>query len=833
VVVAEDALQLANVNGSGNRGGGWGVELSLINTVPSAMAELVRLECLPRSVRVVNLAGEALSQALVQQLYEQSGIERVYDLYGPTEDTTYSTYALRGAREAATIGRPIANTQIHVLDEWLEPAPVGVPGEVYIGGAGLARGYLQRAELTAEKFIPNPYGAAGTRLYRTGDVARYQADGKLQYLGRSDQQVKVRGYRIELGEIETAINEHPQVRETAVVINGEGSDSRIVAHVVLEHDEQELDNREQTQHLTQWQSIWDETYRQNGAPHDPRFNIIGWNSSYTGDPIPEPEMREWVNGVTQRILALNPRKVLEIGCGTGLILFQVAPRCSLYYGTDTSAQALRYVKEQFGPGEFDNVKLAHRTADNLINLGEDKFDIVILNSVVQYFPSIEYLVRVLRSVIDLASPEGAIFLGDIRCLSLLRALHTGVQLCNASAESSIADLQQAIDKQIAMEKELVVDPAFFNTLQQALPGITRVEIQLKRGCHENELTKFRYDVILHLGKHRQAEADAHTLNWGSELSTLNEVRHLLRTSQPELLTLKDVPNARVSAAVEIVEALAGKPGTMKVDAFNKLTAGSNASRGVDPETLWALEQEFPYSIEVTWSEAGSVDTFDSIFRHRDRPLREVPSEVVREREPNWNRFANQPVQGELARDLSPMMRGFLAERLPQHMIPQTIIEWRELPLTANGKVDRAALSASSISKLRSPGTPFVPAATPLEVNLANIWSEVLRIERIGITDNFFVLGGHSLLATQVVSRVRDRLGVNLPLRSLFKAPTVSGLAREVLELRLQSHTAWEVPITKSAPDRQTLLPEQLDQLSENEIDALLYRVLADADQRDE
>jgi acyl carrier protein len=206
---------------------------------------------------------------------------------------------------------------------------------------------------------------------------------------------------------------------------------------------------------------------------------------------------------------------------------------------------------------------------------------------------------------------------------------------------------------------------------------------------------------------------------------------------------------------------------------------------------------------------------------------------VREREPNWNRFANQPVQGELARDLSPMMRGFLAERLPEHMIPQTIIEWRELPLTANGKVDRAALSASSISKLRSPGTPFVPAATPLEVNLANIWSEVLRIERIGITDNFFVLGGHSLLATQVVSRVRDRLGVNLPLRSLFKAPTVSGLAREVLELRLQSHTAWEVPITKSAPDRQTLLPEQLDQLSENEIDALLYRVLADADQRDE
>src|SRR5689334_2278424 len=201
VVVAEDALQLAS--------GRWGVELSLINTVPSAMAELVRQECIPASVRVVNLAGEALPQALVQQIYEQSGVARVFDLYGPTETTTYSTYALRGARESATIGRPIANTQIYLLDSELQPVPIGMAGEVYIGGAGLARGYLKRPELTAEKFVANPHGAAGTRLYRTGDLARYQADGKLQYLGRRDQQVKVRGYRIELGEIEAVLRQHP------------------------------------------------------------------------------------------------------------------------------------------------------------------------------------------------------------------------------------------------------------------------------------------------------------------------------------------------------------------------------------------------------------------------------------------------------------------------------------------------------------------------------------------------------------------------------------------------------------------------------------------------
>jgi thioesterase domain-containing protein/acyl carrier protein len=228
VIVAQDALQLANAEWAR----GAGVALSLINTVPSAMTELVRLGCLPRSVRVVNLAGEPLSQALVEQLYEQSGIERVYDLYGPTEDTTYSTYALRGVGERATIGRPIANTQAYVLDSWLQPVAVGVTGEIYLGGAGLARGYLKRPELTAERFIPNPYGAAGTRLYRTGDLARYERDGKLQYLGRRDQQVKLRGYRIELGEIEAVLRQHPFVREVVVMVR----EQRLVAYVVRSAD---------------------------------------------------------------------------------------------------------------------------------------------------------------------------------------------------------------------------------------------------------------------------------------------------------------------------------------------------------------------------------------------------------------------------------------------------------------------------------------------------------------------------------------------------------------------------------------------------------------------
>ncbi len=202
--------------------------VTLINTVPSAMEELVRLNAIPRSVRTVNLAGEPLSAALVNKIYAQGGVEKVYDLYGPSEDTTYSTFVLRQRDGLQTIGRPIANTRVYILDAAGRPQPIGVPGELHIAGDGLARGYLNRPELTAEKFVDNPFEAGG-RMYRTGDLARWLDDGNLQYLGRIDTQVKIRGFRIETGEIEARLLEHPEIDEAVVIAQGEGAGKRLVA----------------------------------------------------------------------------------------------------------------------------------------------------------------------------------------------------------------------------------------------------------------------------------------------------------------------------------------------------------------------------------------------------------------------------------------------------------------------------------------------------------------------------------------------------------------------------------------------------------------------------
>jgi len=228
IILVKNALHLSTLP--------LGSEVTLLNTVPSAMSELVRTNSIPASVRVVNLAGEALQNKLVQQIYQLETINKVFNLYGPSEDTTYSTWALiqKESKEPPSIGCPIANTQVYVLDGNEQPVPIGVCGELYIGGDGLARGYLNRPELTAEKFIPNPFSdVPKARLYKTGDLARYLPDGNIEYLGRIDNQVKIRGFRIELGEIETILNQDSTVQEAVVISReDEPGDKRLVAYIV-------------------------------------------------------------------------------------------------------------------------------------------------------------------------------------------------------------------------------------------------------------------------------------------------------------------------------------------------------------------------------------------------------------------------------------------------------------------------------------------------------------------------------------------------------------------------------------------------------------------------
>jgi non-ribosomal peptide synthetase component F len=174
--------------------------------------------------------GEALPEELATKLLPRVG--SLWNLYGPTETTIWSSVAKVREGEPVRVGPPLANTRFYVVDRSFQPVPVGVPGELLIGGDGLARGYLGRPEQTAERFVPDPFGSAGGRLYRTGDLMRWRGDGRLEFLGRLDHQVKVRGFRIELGEVEAALAVQPGVERAVVAARGDSADKRLVAYFV-------------------------------------------------------------------------------------------------------------------------------------------------------------------------------------------------------------------------------------------------------------------------------------------------------------------------------------------------------------------------------------------------------------------------------------------------------------------------------------------------------------------------------------------------------------------------------------------------------------------------
>jgi thioesterase domain-containing protein/acyl carrier protein len=200
-----------------------------IATIPPAALAAMSPDSVPLLKTLVS-AGEALSWGQVMPWLEG---RTVFNGYGPTENTVGAAIGLVSADEPVTLGRPFPNIKLYVLDRALQPVPVGVAGELYIGGAGLARGYFDRPDLTAERFLPNPFGAAGSRMYRTGDLVRYRPDGKIEFLGRADHQVKIRGFRIELGEIEAAVERHPAINQALVLATGEDAAKRLVAYYTL------------------------------------------------------------------------------------------------------------------------------------------------------------------------------------------------------------------------------------------------------------------------------------------------------------------------------------------------------------------------------------------------------------------------------------------------------------------------------------------------------------------------------------------------------------------------------------------------------------------------
>ncbi|HST63005.1 MAG TPA: condensation domain-containing protein, partial [Longimicrobium sp.] len=418
------------------------------------------------------------------------------------------------------------------------------------------------------------------------------------------------------------------------------------------------------------------------------------------------------------------------------------------------------------------------------------------------FPDVDYLLRVLEGGAAALRPGGRIFLGDVRSLPLAGAFHASVELARASADLPAERLGERVRRGMAEEQELLLDPALFEAVRARMPRLGRVEVQVKRGEYDNEVSRFRYDVVLHLDADLAASADPVVRAWGGE--DAEGLRALAEGSASALL-VRGVPDARVREHVRAYALVsAGREAT---DAAAVRALVARDAGGIAPEALFALGEEMGRAVEVRPGAPGTLDVLvQPAAPVPATTLARFPAAVDAERP--WESYANDPQWGRRMRALVPALREAARARLPEYMVPSAFVVLESFPVTPNGKVDRGALPAPDTPGSR--GT-YVAPRTPAEERMAAIWAEVLGVERVGGEDNFFELGGHSLLATQLVSRVRQAFRTELPLRAVFEAPMLAELVGRVEALRAETPGGAGAPPLVPVPRDGSPLPLSFSQ----------------------
>jgi amino acid adenylation domain-containing protein len=691
------------------------------------------------------IGGEAVPRDLVNRLAPLC--REIWNVYGPTETTIWSTVARLGAGEGPVlIGHPIDNTQVYIVNPAMQPQPVGIAGELLIGGDGLASGYHELRELTADRFIDSPF-RSGTKLYRTGDLARWTADGSLECLGRMDHQVKVRGFRIELGEIETLLEKHPAVEQAVASVH----DGRLVAY---------LRNATRSDGTAIWQDQWDLLYQsaidQTGSEKLDRLDsvIAGW----AGAENIEDQVTEWIDTTIDRIQTHDARRIFEIGCGTGQILARLAATSECYWAADISKVAIEALEKNH---PLPQVKLFHRPADDFSGIPNETFDTVIINSVAQYFPDAAYLSRVLEGAARILKPGGRIFLGDLQGNALLATHHAEALHERAPAGMTAGQLRDSVVRRVAHETELSIDPAWFESIKVRIPGVTHTETLLRRGKISNETTRYHYDAILHKEPAPGAFEVPEPLEWKN--LNLEQLEAMLDGSKANI-HLTGIPDARLAPAIAFHRALQSAPADAPLPAIP--AAPLNA---VTAEELFNLAEQAGFKAHVRWQGDGTEGLLDVVFSTHET----LPDWKTRTPSQPASSYTNTPHAAASATgDLAPALRRHLASHLPDYMIPAVFVALDSFPLTPNGKVDRKALPAPSEVETITAPRQIVGARNEAEGKLLEIWKQVLGKDDIGVEDDIFELGGDSILIFQITTRA----GLAVTPAQVFRLRNVAALA---------------------------------------------------------
>ncbi|MPZ14326.1 MAG: amino acid adenylation domain-containing protein [Chloroflexi bacterium] len=648
--------------------------IDVLKIVPSHLAALQAgahpERVIPR--RCLILGGEASRLDWIAHLRTLAPECAIYNHYGPTETTvgvlTYHVAARDDAPLPSTpsgtlpLGSPLPNSRIYLLDEQGQQVPVGVPGELHVGGAGVARGYLNRPDLTAERFVPDRFGSVpGGRLYRTGDLARRLPDGTIEFCGRIDDQVKIHGYRVELGEIAASLREHGGVRDALVLAREDDTGGKqLIAYVVPKRANHPL-----------WES--QAIYVLPDGSQVAHLNRNETDYIYSEIFVRQAYLR---HGITID----DGDCIVDAGANIGL--FTV---------------------------------FASRLARNL--------------RVLSFEPN--------PSAFACLAANAEAWGSEVRCLPL-----------GLSNEDKSADL------------------TFFNGLS------------LLSGLYADAATEREMIKQYVFNQHADSQKDE---GLATEVGALIEDRLQARTESVQLRTLSSIIEEEGIDRIDLLKINVEKSeldvlrgiGLDDWPRIRQMVIEVDLQEHMEPITA-LLEQQ---GYEVLVEQDPLLMNTELCYVYAIRPTA-TQSHLIREQRGDAHVRALPPVGEEIVTPST--VRTYLNDRLPQYMVPAAFVLMDTFPLTANGKIDRQALPNFTYEKTQ-PADESASPRTETEKALAAIWTEMLKVEDISTSDDFFDLGGHSLLAIKAVSRIRDVFGMNLQSHMVFEYPTIAELAQVLTE----------------------------------------------------
>ncbi|MGJ8744403.1 amino acid adenylation domain-containing protein [Polaribacter sp.] len=693
--------------------------------------------------------GENLTTKLANRLFTKVG--KLWNMYGPTETTIWSTYYIvddaildsKNSKRSIPIGYPIRKTSLYVLDDAGNNVSADQLGELFIGGDGVAIGYINDLEKTAERFVTITRSGTEQRVYKTGDIVKILPNGALEFIQRNDLQVKLNGHRIELKEIESVIRSSNIVKEVVVKpITPLEETTYLTAFYTINQESKSA----KTLGINQIRSLYDNIYSYNKADEP----VIGWINSYTNQPFTAEEMESFYQNTYHRVSNYISGDILEIGFGEGHLMKKMIPSCNNYTGIELSKNTSEHINKNLFKNYKNKVQLLYGEPVEVIqNL--DQFDFILINSVAQYFPSISYLKELLISLCNKIG-EGFIFIGDVRNPRLQKSFYRSL-LSQRNNGTSSSDDEEIIEQMFQSETELFIDYLEFQNLLN-IEKVADIRFLTKDSPFDTEMDLFRYDVLIHISSNSKKPSPEHSIDYID--SYPDQLTNKLNAGKHSIVKLSNVPDIRLIP-------------------FSEKQPGSSIITYGIPN--WkAIADQYNYRLEIQPS-STSNNNLDLYFYTPCIEAINLPSSTP-PRE-NFTPQTDSTKNIKNAEIFEEILRETLREKLPAYMIPERYVMLDEFPLTHNWKIDRDRLTVSD-KKVERKNASVAPK-NEREKLLVEIWKEVLGMDDLGITDNFFSLGGSSIKALLIIAKVYKQHGLTLHVQDFFQFPIIEKMVQALTQ----------------------------------------------------